>query len=163
MAEIEYNQLPTTSLEEGDNGRLQRRVGGLWKDYQFDILGNGGFFRQEYDVADLFANPVQNLGPAAPAGKGYVVLPTSWVSYDPFPGHVDFGGTLHIYDAAGSDIVEAVGMLWRAGDTVYAPLNCENPSWEQIANSYQLILDASAVPNGQGLVTFHINYFLRDI
>ena len=120
MAEIEYNQMPVvSSLEEGDHFRLQRKVGSIWRDYKLDVVGTTGFFIQEYDVAALIINPNATLGPAAPTGYGYSILPWSWASYEPGPGHND--GTIKIlfYDATASDVVRETTFLLRAGNTVY--------------------------------------------
>lgn len=120
MAEIEYNQMPVvSSLEDGDHFRLQRKVGSLWRDYKLDVVGNTGFFIQEFDVAALIIDPDAVLGPAAPTGYGYVILPWSWASYEPGPGHADGNIKILIYDATASDVVREVTFLLRAGDIVY--------------------------------------------
>lgn len=164
MAEIYYHQLDlASSIDPGDKGRLQRQEGGLWRDYQFDVLGNSGFFYHEYDIVDLISNPVQNLGPAAPTGKGYTVLPTSWASYAPGAGHVDGGNTFLIEDNSASDIVQAFSLIFRAGATVYTPINSFISSWCDPVNAGQLILDSGSIVAGDGVITVYIEFSLFDI
>lgn len=164
MAEIYYSQFTVeNSLEPGDLLRFQRKVGGVWRDYCIDAVSQTGFFIQEYDIVDLVATPVQNLGPAAPAGKGYIILPTSWASYAPAAGHVDDAVVISIMDSGGTDDMQSFGMLLRLGATVYSPINAASTSWNVLANTDQLMIDASDITAGDGLLTIRIDYTLADI
>lgn len=164
MAEQEYNQMPVvSSLEEDDQFRLQRRVGSVWRDYKLDVMGNTGFFISEFDVATLIGTPNQVLGPAAPTGYGYSILPWSSASYEPGPGHVD--GTIKIlfYDATASDVVRETTFLLRQGDIVYNTIasaisNVDNDLSEQ----YQLNMNAPFLA-GDGTLRVCIYYTLIPI
>lgn len=164
MAEIYYNQLSVaSSLEEGDNFRLQRKVGANWRDYKLDAMGNTGFFIQEFDVAALIIDPDAVLGPAAPTGYGYSILPWSWASYEPGPGGADGNIKILIYDATASDVVREVTFLLRAGDTVYNTIaaaisNVDN----DLAEQGQLNINAPFLA-GDGTLKVVIYYTLIPI
>lgn len=164
MAEQEYNQMPVvSSLEEDDQFRLQRRVGSNWRDYKLDAMGNTGFFVSEFDVAALIIDPNAVLGPAASTGYGYSILPWSWASYEPGPGHADANIKILIYDATASDVVRETTFLLRLGATVYNTIasaisNVDNDLSEQ----YQLNINAPFLA-GDGTLRVCIYYTLIPI